>query len=145
MKHPAAIFSREETSPDGSLHIFYNYSEGEKSPTIIEPGVTVIATGEVLFDFWGSRLNGHLDDFNATGFRLTVSDNYNVTTILVHVDVRAKTFTLANDPAAPRPLSTLCDTLFWIVDRVRTEREKASSPRPKSHPSFISRLRGWFR
>jgi hypothetical protein len=145
MKHPNAIFSREETSPNGALNICYNYSEGEKTPTIVEPCVTVIATGEVLFDFWGSRLNGHLDDFDETGFRLTVSDNYNVITLFVRVDIVAKTFTIANDQSAARPLSTIRDTLFWIVDGKKIEVEKAKIPNPKPRASFITRIKSWLK
>lgn len=144
MKHPGAVFSREETSPDGSWLITYNYSEGEKSPTIIEPCVTVIATGEILFDFWRIRLNGHLDEFDAAGFRLTVSDNYQVATVRVRVDARIKTFTLADESTGPRPLSTLRDTLFWKIDRLREEREDGSSLLPKSPSNLLSRLKAWF-
>lgn len=145
MNHPGAVFSREETSPDGSLHITYNYSEGEKSPTLVEPCVTVIASGEVLFDLWRIRLNGHLDEFDPTGFRLTVSDNYQVATVRVRVEAGTKTFTLADDATGPRPLSTLRDTLFWKVDRLRQEREEGSSPRVKPPSTLLARLKAWFR
>lgn len=145
MKHPDAIFSREETSPDGSLRICYITFEGEKSPAIVEPCVTMIATGEVLFDFWGSRLKGHLDGFDASGFRLTVSDNYNVVTLAVRVDIGARSFTIAADPTAPRPLSAIRDTLFWSIDGLKTAREEGAPPHLEAQASSISRLKGWFR
>jgi hypothetical protein len=145
MKHRDALFSKEENSPDGSLHICYNYSEGEKTPTIIEPCVTVVATGEVLFDFWRTRLNGSMGDFSAKGFRLTVSDNYGVTTIVVRVDVGTKTFTLVNDSAAPRPLSVMSDALFWMIDRARNERTSASGSSEPPRLSLLSRLARWLK
>lgn len=116
MKHGDAVYTREETSPDGTLNICYNHQEGEKSPTIVEPSVTVVATGEVIIDFWRTRLNGHLDDFRDNAFRLRVSDNYNRKEIVVQVDVASTSFTIDNSTDEPRPLSLLNDTLYWIID-----------------------------
>jgi hypothetical protein len=144
VKHPSAVFSREETSPDGSLQVCYNYSEGERTPTIIEPCVTVVATGEVLFDFWGTRLNGHVHEFTPTGFNLTVSDNYEIAQVMVHVDAKAKTFTTVNDPTPSRPLSAMADSLSLILDRMKKQRAKNTASQPERAASFVTRLRRWF-
>ena len=142
MKHSDAIYSREETSPDGSLHICYNYADGEKTPTLIQPCVTVVANGEVLLDLWCGILNGHIDDFNDHGFRLTVTDGYAMKAILVRVEVKSRTFILPDDPTRPKSLTTLDETLIGIALRAREERAAASSSAP-SHPSIISRLNHW--
>ena len=142
MKHDDAIYSREEVSPDGSLHICYNYMEGEKSPTIVEPCVTLVATGEVILDFWRTRLNGYLSEFKANGFQLKVSDNYDLTTVLLRIDVPSRTFVQVNDSAPARPLAVLSETVFWMVEHARTVRSASSPPAP-SRPSLLSRLAAW--
>ena len=141
MTHTEAITTRKETSPDASLHIYYdNCIDGEKTAMVIEPCTSAVGIGGILLDFWRSGLNGHIDDFSSDGFRLTVIDRYGLAEILVRTDAKAKTFTIAGDPTGPRSLSVLRETLIWIAVGVREEREAASSRTSTPRDSTMSRL-----
>jgi hypothetical protein len=138
-----AMYSREETSPDGTLHIGYNYVDGERSPLIIEPRVTVKATGEVLIDLWRCSVNGSIYDFSPGGFLLKITDPYGPTEILARVATGSRTFTVTGDPGQPKPLSILCETLLTMVDRARQAHRTSLTPPPLPQPTFLSRLKGW--
>jgi hypothetical protein len=130
MKHQDAIYSREEISRDGLLRVCYNYSDGEKSPLVIEPCITMTATGEVLLDLWRSGWNGHVEKFGTDQIQLRVSDRNQLKKILVCIDVHARTFTVADHSSQPQPLSIFRDVLFLILvpaeERITTTPLRAS-------------------
>jgi hypothetical protein len=145
MKRPDAVFSREEFSPDGALCIWYNYMDGEKTPTVIEPCVTLLSTGEVLVDFWRLGLNGSVSDFTADTFTLTVTDSYGLAKIVARVEVSSRTFTLIDDATPARPLAVLRETLFWIVDRARESHASPATRPATTETSLFSKFTRWLR
>jgi hypothetical protein len=42
------IYSEEVTSPDGSIRVLYAYTDGEKTPLIIEPRIIDARSGFVV-------------------------------------------------------------------------------------------------
>src|SRR5688572_10561940 len=102
MKRPDAVFSREEFSPDGTLRIWYNYMGGEKTPTVVEPCVSLVSTGEVLVDFWRLGLNGTVGEFGSNTFSVTASDSYGLAVVVARVVVSSRTFTVDRDSSTPR-------------------------------------------
>ena len=103
----AFVFGLEDASPDRTLRILYGYVDGPHAPLITEPRILHASTGEVLVDFWRSGIDGHVDAFTTSGFRLTARDPFSSETITATVDLNLRSFLLDGDGGQRRPLPTL--------------------------------------
>jgi hypothetical protein len=143
MRHHDAIFYREELSADGALHIGYNTMDGEKSPMVVEPCISIVSTGEVVFDLWRSGLNGRVEAASADGFRLTVTDNYGRMKVVVDIALRSRTFRGMGNEETVRPLAALEGDLLKIAERARKERLAALSLTEPASFSLTAQVKLW--
>jgi hypothetical protein len=146
MEPEHAVFSREEKSPDGAWLIQYAYVDGERSPQIVEPRVTELATGRVVLDFWRGCLSGQVGPFTVDGFHLRVSDPYGPATIEVTVDTRTETFLIPGEAIGPRRLADLGEALTPMVERARREWHTQHPPAPPPRvPTLAARIKRFFK
>lgn len=110
-------FSHDELSPDGLFHICYGYTRRGHEALVIEPLISLSATGEVLVNLWRSGLTGWAESFRAEGFRLIVSDPYGTSHLEIPIDVKLRRFQWPN--AKDRPLVELRATLLKHVAQTR--------------------------
>ena len=143
MRHQDAIFYRDELSADGALHIGYNTVDGEKTPMVVEPCVSIVATGEIVFDLWRTGLNGRVEAASADAFTLTVTDNYGRMKVVVDIALRSRTFRAVDNPAMVRPLAALEHHLMRIAERARKERLTALSLLEPAAFSMMAQLKLW--
>ncbi|GEM_PF-4765147 len=112
-------FSHDELSPDGMFHICYGYTRRGHEALVIEPLISLSATGEVLVNLWRSGLTGWAESFNPEGFRLIVSDPYGTSHLEVAIDLKNRRFHLPTSQETSRPLHELRTTLIRHVAQVR--------------------------
>lgn len=126
--------AREQLSPNGKWRVAYLQVDGEKSPLIVEPRITEVATGRVLIDMWRSSLDGSVHAFHELGFELTVRDPYGPTVVQASVDAAGHSFVIMGSAGGPRPLSELDAALSAMIgkarDGVRAQR-RSSTPAPR--------------
>ncbi|MEP6764894.1 MAG: hypothetical protein ABJB66_11310 [Gemmatimonadaceae bacterium] len=101
------VYYEVKISPDGSLHVLNGYSDGEKTPTLIEPRVVLAATGKILFDLWHTYQNYHLDFCDNGNAVLNVQNNHSRRTRVVDINFRDSEFSFRDEPGVHRPLSKL--------------------------------------
>lgn len=106
-----SVYSRDQTSPDGTLHIRYAYVDGERSPQIVEPRITLTATGEVILDLWRGCIDGSVDGFSPGGFRLTLRDPYGPTILVAIVDLASRRFAIEGEPGATYALASVSEVM----------------------------------
>jgi hypothetical protein len=112
------VYVEETLSPDGATKVIYGYSEGEKSPLIIEPRVIDVATGEVLLDLWHLRFVGYVMFEGSNKLRVRVDDpQRQVTVCEAEVNVKEKTYTIPKASRGPEPLTTFRQRMHELSGR----------------------------
>jgi hypothetical protein len=108
MKEFGFIYSEEIISPDGDLRVVYGYSDGEKTPLIVEPRVIDVSSGEVLIDLWRTYCTSAVE-FGARGkIKIEVQNPHTQAIICAaDVDLADRTFSLARNLQKIEPLQLL--------------------------------------
>src|SRR3954463_4932104 len=71
------VYWEIQNSPDGAFHVLNGHSEGEKSPTLIEPRVVNASTGATIFDLWHTYQNYELRFGEAGRATLVIQNLHN--------------------------------------------------------------------
>jgi hypothetical protein len=101
------VYWEEKVSPDGRFRVLYGYSSGEKSPTLVEPRIIEIGTGEVVVDLWHTYLDYQVAFREDGKVKLTMRDTSQVNSRIAEIDLVERTFAFADSPQLREPLFRL--------------------------------------
>jgi hypothetical protein len=108
MKEFGFVYSEEVISLDGKIRVIYGYSDGEKTPLIIEPRVIDAFSEKVIIDLWRTYCNGTVE-FGEQGFLSIKVENPRTQAIIcvAEIDLAKQTFSLAESNHRDQPLDSL--------------------------------------
>ncbi|HRE80208.1 MAG TPA: hypothetical protein PLN52_04125 [Opitutaceae bacterium] len=128
------------------LRILYGYVDGLQAKLITEPRIVHSTTGEILVDFWRSGIDGHIDAFTPSSFRLTARDPVSSESVTAVIDLNLRSFLLDGDGGQRRPLPTLRALVRSKLSAAQTRWQAAHTDHtPETLPSLWSRLRSCLR
>src|SRR6476660_5293926 len=90
------VYWEEVTSPDGRFRVLKGYSDGERTPTLIEPRIIEIVSGKVVVDLWHTYLNYEVEFREVGKMRLKIQDIYQTSTRIAEIDLVERTFVFAD-------------------------------------------------
>ena len=101
------VYWEETVSPDGRFRVLDGYSDGEKTPTLVEPRIIEIVSGAVVLDLWHTYMNYELEFLDAGKARLTIQDAYQTVKRIAEINLNNRTFSFSDSPLTQEPLSNL--------------------------------------